>query len=410
LRFKAENRENRENRKTEDRTLILNTMIIQHFTDNDLYKFTTMNAIQKKFPTAEVLYKFVNRGKTEFPKGFAEALRVEVDHLANISLTNEEEEFIRRRCYFFEPVFIDLLKGFRYNPAEVQITQTGGILEVEVEGLWYRTVLWEVPLMAIISELYFKMTGQKPDNFEPRAIAKIKEFANIEAEVSEFGTRRRFSFEVQNRIVEIMKEHLGKFLNGTSNMYQAMKNNLTPIGTHPHEWFMYHGAIYGYRYANTIALENWVDVYQGNLGIALTDTYTSDNFFRSFSTKYAKLFDGVRWDSGDPIVFTDKALKHYTSNRIDAKGKTIVYSDSLDLEKVKEIKQYVNGRIHDVYGIGTYLTNDVGVKPLNMVIKVFAARANSSEDFIPTVKLSDVNGKHTGENTEIELCLRMIKR
>jgi nicotinate phosphoribosyltransferase len=383
-------------------------MIIKHFTDNDLYKFTTMNAIQKKFPTAEVIYRFVNRGKTEFPEGFAEALRAEVDQMINLSLTNEEAGFIRSKCYYFEPVFIDLLRGYRYNPAEVRITQTGGTLDVEIEGLWYRTVLWEVPLMAIISELYFKMTGQKPDHYEPRAIAKSKEFANISAEVSEFGTRRRFSFDVQDRIVEIMKEHLGKFMNGSSNLYLAMKYNLTPIGTHPHEWFMYHGALFGYRIANTIALENWVDVYQGNLGIALTDTYTSDNFFQSFSTKYAKLFDGVRWDSGDPIVFTDKVLKHYLANRIDAKGKTIVYSDALDLEKVKEIKQYVNGRVHDVYGIGTYLTNDVGVKPLNMVIKIFAARPNEAENFIPTVKLSDVDGKHTGETAEIELCLKMI--
>jgi nicotinate phosphoribosyltransferase len=352
----------------------------------------------------------VNRGKTEFPKGFGEALRAEVDAMKNLSLSEEEERFIRRRCYYFEPVFIDLLKGYRYNPNEVCITQNGGTLDIEVQGLWYRTVLWEVQLMAIISELYFKLTGQGPDNFEPRAMAKAKEFATIKAEVSEFGTRRRFSAGVQDRIVAIMKEQSGNYMNGTSNLYLAMKHDLIPIGTHPHEWFMYHGAIFGYRVANAVALKNWVDVYGGNLGIALTDTYTSDNFFRSFNTMYTKLFDGLRWDSGDPIVFTDKVLKHYAAHRIDAKSKTIVYSDSLDMEKVKEIKQYVNGRTHDVYGIGTYLTNDVGVKPLNMVIKVFAARPQASEAFIPTVKLSDTDGKHTGEAGEIELCLKMIKR
>jgi nicotinate phosphoribosyltransferase len=384
-------------------------MIIKHFTDNDLYKFTTMNAIQKKFPRAEVKYKFINRGGTQFPVGFAEALKREVESFKDIYLTAEEEDFIRRKGYYFEPVFIDLLKGFRYNPGEVHISQTGGDLEVEIEGLWYRTVLWEVPLLAIISELYFTMTRQHPDDFEPRAVAKAKEFAAMGAEISEFGTRRRFSFDVQNRIVELLKQHAGKYFNGTSNLYLAMKHNLLPIGTHPHEWFMYHGACYGYRMANAMALENWVDVYQGNLGIALTDTYTSDNFFRSFSTKYAKLFDGIRWDSGDPLEFTDKTLKHYTANRIDTKSKTIVYSDALDLEKVKEIKNYVAGRIHDVYGIGTFLTNDVGVTPLNMVIKMIAAKSKSCNQYISTIKLSDTETKQSGDDDEIALCLNTIK-
>lgn len=383
-------------------------MIIKDFTDNDLYKFTTMNAVQKKFPTAEVLYKFVNRGNTEFPAGFAEELRKEIDAMKNLALTDEAEAFIRKKCYFFDPVFIDLLKGYRFNPDEVAIKQTGGHLEIEIKGLWYRTVLWEVPIMAIISELYFKMTGQKPDDYEPRAITKAKAFVAIEAELSEFGTRRRFSFEVQNRIVEILKHNAGKYMNGTSNVFLAMKHNLIPIGTHPHEWFMYHAAHYGYRMANAIALENWVDVYQGSLGIALTDTFTTDNFFQSFNPKYSKLFDGVRWDSGDPLVFTDKTLKHYTTNRINPKTKTIVYSDALDLERVKEIKSYVNGRIHDVYGIGTYLTNDVGVKPLNMVIKLFEAKPLGHQKFVPTVKLSDVEGKHTGDKQEIEICLKTI--
>lgn len=385
-------------------------MIIRDFTDNDLYKFTTMNAIQKKFPTAEVLYKFVNRGKTEFPKGFADALREQVDSMQYLSLNEEAEAFIRKKCYFFDPVFIDLLKGFRFNPSEVKISQTGGVLEVEIEGLWYRTVLWEVPVMAIISELYFQMTGQKPDNFEPRTIAKARAFAEMGAEISEFGTRRRFSFDVQDRIIDLLKVHMGKYLNGTSNVYLAMKHNLTPIGTHPHEWFMYHAAHYGYRVANALSLENWVDVYQGSLGIALTDTFTTDNFYRSFNPKFSKLFDGVRWDSGDPIEFTDKTLRHYLENRIDPRIKTIVYSDALDLEKVREIKNYVNGRIHDVYGIGTYLSNDVGVKPLNMVIKLFAAKPAGYHAFVPTVKLSDVEGKHTGTPEEIDICLKTIRQ
>ena len=384
-------------------------MIIHDFLDNDLYKFTAMNAIQKKFPDSEVVYRFVNRGNTSFPPGFADALKKEVEAMAGGGLSKENEKFMRAKCYYFDSVFFDLLKGFRFNPAEVKVSQEGGKLDVEIRGLWYRTVLWEVPLMAMISELYFQMTGQVARDLERKATEKAKAFADIKAEISEFGTRRRYSFDVQDRVIGILKENMKGLLNGTSNVYFAMKYDLIPMGTHPHEWFMYHGAHFGYRSANALALENWVDVYDGYLGIALTDTYTSDNFFNSFDTKYAKLFDGLRWDSGDPFEFTEKAVEHYRKHRVDPKSKTIVYSDALDLEGVKKIKAFVNGRLHDVYGIGTYLTNDVGVTPLNMVIKLFECRPKGSEVFLPTVKLSDVEGKHTGYPDEVDLCLRMLR-
>ena len=384
-------------------------MIIHDFLDNDLYKFTAMNAIQKKFPDSEVVYRFVNRGNTSFPPGFADALKKEVEAMAGVVLSKENEKFMRAKCYYFDSVFFDLLKGFRFNPAEVKVSQEGGKLDVEIRGLWYRTVLWEVPLMAMISELYLQMTGQVARDLERKATEKAKAFADIKAEISEFGTRRRYSFDVQDRVIGILKENMKGLLNGTSNVYFAMKYDLIPMGTHPHEWFMYHGAHFGYRSANALALENWVDVYDGYLGIALTDTYTSDNFFNSFDTKYAKLFDGLRWDSGDPFEFTEKAVEHYRKHRVDPKSKTIVYSDALDLEGVKKIKAFVNGRLHDVYGIGTYLTNDVGVTPLNMVIKLFECRPKGSEVFLPTVKLSDVEGKHTGYPDEVDLCLRMLR-
>jgi nicotinate phosphoribosyltransferase len=172
---------------------------------------------------------------------------------------------------------------------------------------------------------------------------------------------------------------------------------------------MYHGSHFGYQLANSMSLKNWVDVYHGNLGIALSDTYTTDNFFQNFDTENSKLFNGLRWDSGDPFEFTEKALKHYAAMGIDPKSKTVVYSDSLDLEKVKEIKKYVNGRLRDVYGIGTYLTNDVGVDPLNIVMKMIAAKPSGHNSYIPTVKLSDVPVKNTGMKSEIEVCLNTIK-
>lgn len=378
-------------------------MIINHFTDNDLYKFSTMFAIQKLYPNAYVRYQFFNRGQTPFPDGFAEELRKEVDSMSTLYLTKVEKQYIIKRCYFFDPVFIDFLEGYRYDPSEVKIEQIGGELKVEVEGYWFRTVLWEVPLMSIISELYFKMLGIKPEDVTERTQDKAVFLKDIEADYSDFGTRRRFSFDIQDQVVKILKEYSGDYFKGTSNVYLAMKHDTLPIGTHPHEWFMYHGAKYGYRMANAKALDAWVDVYQGSLGLALTDTYTTESFFRSFSLKHAKLFDGVRWDSGDPIEFTDTVIDFYTKNRIDPTSKTVVYSDSLNVQKVKEIKDYVNGRVHDTYGIGTFFTNDVGTTPLNIVIKLTDVKAKPEDEYLGAIKLSDVKGKNTGNIKEIEI-------
>ncbi len=384
-------------------------MIIQHFTDNDLYKFSVMHAIQKLYPWSFVKYAFTNRGKTEFPEGFAIRMREEVDAMASLKLTAEEKKYIEKRCYFFDPVFIDFLEGYKYDPTEVQITQNGGELSVVIEGYWYRTVLWEVPLLAIISELYFKMTGAEPKDVEIKAAQKGKALKEMGADYSEFGTRRRFSFDVQDKVIAALQANSGDCFKGTSNIYLAMKYNTTPIGTMPHEWFMYHGAVFGYRSANIKGLEAWVDVYDGSLGIALTDTYTTDAFFNSFSLKQAKLFDGVRHDSGDPLVFADKAIKFYEQSRIDPTSKTLVFSDSLNLEAVKQIQNHIGGRIHDTYGIGTFFSNDVGVKPLNIVIKLTDVKPNKKDkEYLKAVKLSDVSGKHTGDEKEIDLSLRTL--
>ena len=378
-------------------------MIIEYFTDNDLYKFTVMHAIQKLYPWSFVKYEFMNRGKTQFPAGFSEQLRKEVNHMAGLKMSKEEKRYISKRCYFFDPVFIDFLEGYQYNPEEVHIEQTGGELKVTIEGFWYRTVLWEVPLMAIISELYFRMTGAIPHGTEERAKKKALNLKELGADHSEFGTRRRFSFDVHDKVVASLIENSGSSFKGTSNVFLAMKYNTTPIGTIPHEWFMYHGALFGYRAATVKALEAWVDVFQGSLGITLTDTYTTDSFLNSFTLKHAKLFDGVRWDSGDPFLFTDKIIRFYKENRIDPISKTIVYSDSLNLDLVAEIKQYVNGRIHDAYGIGTYFTNDVGAHPLNIVIKLTEVKVNPKSEYLYAVKLSDSPGKNTGNAGEIKL-------
>lgn len=380
-------------------------MIIKHFTDNDLYKFSVMHAIQKLYPWSYVKYEFINRGQTNFPRGFAKRLKEEVEAMSDLRLSRTEKAFIQKRCYFFDPVFIDFLEGYKFNSDEIHISQTEGDLKVHIEGFWYRTVLWEVPLMALISELYFEMSGNKPQGIEEKTKIKALSLTEMDADYSEFGTRRRFSFDVQDKVVEILKANSEKNFKGTSNVYLAMKHNTTPIGTMPHEWFMYHGALFGYRAANIKALEAWVEVFQGSLGITLTDTYTTDSFFKSFSLKQAKLFDGVRCDSGDPIGFADKTIQFYIDNRIDPTSKTIVFSDSLNVERVKEIKDYVAGRVHDTYGIGTFFSNDVGVKPLNIVIKLSDVKVSPKEtEYLQAVKLSDVLGKNTGNQREIEIC------
>jgi len=384
-------------------------MIIKYFTDNDLYKFTLMNAVIKLYPESIVKYKFFDRNNTIFPDGFDIKLKEEINKMANIKMTDEEENFIRNKCYYLPSPFIDFLKGYRYDPSEVTVSLENGKLNLEIEGYWYRTVLWEVPLLALISELYYKMTNQKPENVEEITKYKAIELKKLKAHFSDFGTRRRISFDVHRKVVEILKKYGENYFNGTSNVYMAYLFNLTPIGTHPHEWFMYHGAHFGYRMANQKALDAWVEVYKGNLGIALTDTYTTKSFFETFSTMHAKLFDGLRNDSGDPIEFIDEAIKYYKSKRIDPQTKTIVFSDSLNLEKVRKIKEYANGKIKDAYGIGTYFTNDFGPKPLNIVIKMIGAKPDKNyKYFFQTVKLSDIKEKHTGSENELFLCKKML--
>jgi nicotinate phosphoribosyltransferase len=383
-------------------------MILKHFTDNDLYKFTTMNAIQKLYPKAMVKYSFINRGKTRFPKRFGVRLRKEVESMSDLSMSRKEGKFIFSKCYYFDPVFIDLLKGYRYDPSEVSIEQNGQSLSITIEGLWYRTVLWEVPLLALISELYFSMKEIMPEEVEERAMLKALKMKELKAEFSDFGTRRRFSHDVHDIVIKTLKEYSGEYFRGTSNVYLAMKHDLIPLGTHPHEWFMFHGAQYGYRLANEMALDAWVNVYKGDLGTALSDTYTTDNFFSSFSVLHAKLFDGIRQDSGDPLVFTDRAIEFYKNNRTDPMTKTIVFSDALNIEKIARIRAHVNGRIHDVYGIGTYLSNDAGIPPLNIVIKLTGSRLKYSDSYHPAIKLSDDPGKYVGNADEIKLCKRIL--
>ncbi|MEA3452631.1 MAG: nicotinate phosphoribosyltransferase [Bacteroidota bacterium] len=372
--------------------------------DNDLYKFSMQHAVITLFPRSKTKYSFINRGKTEFPHGFADRLTKEINKMSNIRLSKEEKMFMTNKCKYLPPTYFDFLKGYEYNPEEVKIKQTGGELKIEIEGYWYRTILWEVPLMALVSKLYFEMT--KPEVYKQEKIIDIIEnkaqiFNKLNVPFADFGTRRRFSFNNHDLVVRILKENSKNFV-GTSNVFLAFKNNISPIGTHAHEWFMFHAAKFGFKISNKLALENWVKIFRGDLGIALSDTFTSEAFFNAFDTKLAKLFDGVRQDSGNPIEFGYKVIKHYKNLNIDPNTKTIVFSDALNPTKIEEISKEFKGKIKSSFGIGTNLTNDVGAKPLNMVIKITEALPEGKK-WIPTIKLSDSKGKYTGDPNTIRI-------
>lgn len=374
--------------------------------DNDFYKFTMQNAVAKLFPSQIAHYEFINRGKHHFPEGFEVELRKAVDALALLKLTPEERKYLEKTCPYMDPVYLDLLEGYSYNPEEVHIERTeSGDLKVWAEGLWYRTILWEVPLLSLISELHYEMNQMERDSNEiviDTTLKKAQKLANLGVTFAEFGTRRRHSYKVHDLVVQaLLKNANSKFI-GTSNMHLAMKYNIKPIGTHAHEWFMFHAAEYGFKMANSLALEHWVDVYRGDLGVALSDTYTTEVFFEHFDKKFAKLFDGVRHDSGDPLEFADKTIAHYQKNGINPLFKYIIFSDGLNLEKVEEIAKYCEGKIGISFGIGTNLTNDVGLRPMNIVMKLTKVQSASGK-WIPTIKLSDEKGKHTGDPKMINL-------
>ncbi|KTG25136.1 nicotinate phosphoribosyltransferase [Idiomarina sp. WRN-38] len=380
--------------------------------DNDFYKITMQNAVIKRFPYAHARYAFINRGEHAFPEGFGEALRGEVDRMATLRLSDEEKRYLQTTCPYLDPTYLDFLAGFRYDPSEVTIEQQGSELSVVMEGPWYRTILWEVPLMALISELWYQLRGvgvSEDDEalIERRTREKIELYRQHGLKIAEFGTRRRFSFAVHDRVVEALRHYGGEAFSGTSNVLLAMRHGVKPIGTHAHEWFMFHGARFGFKMANSLALEHWVDVYRGDLGIALTDTFTTRAFFESFDKKFAKLFDGVRHDSGDPIEFADATIAHYQRLGINPLSKTIIFSDALTPEKVERIRAFCQGRIGMAFGIGTNFTNDIGVAPMNMVIKMVEARPEG-QGWLPVVKLSDVPTKNTGDPEMIALAKKVL--
>lgn len=378
--------------------------------DNDFYKFTMQYAVVKLFPKARARYQFINRGKHKFPPGFDIKLREAIAEMAGLKLSKQEKVFFATKCPYIDPTYFDFLEGYRYDPEEVTVVQEGDDLRVSIEGYWYRTILWEVPIMSLICELFYEATGQErmgDDAVREIVEGKMAKYDKLHITIADFGTRRRHSYAVHDLVIETLKANPSKTFIGTSNVHFAMKYQTTPIGTHAHEWFMFHAAKYGYKMANLLGLEHWSEVYRGDLGIALSDTYTTEVFFKQFDKKLTKLFDGVRHDSGDPVEFAQLTIDHYKSKGIDPQSKEIIFSDGLDYGKVETIVRFCEGKIGHSFGIGTDFTNDVGLPRMNIVLKMVEAQPEDSV-WTPVIKLSDEPNKHTGEPSEIAIAKQIL--
>ena len=387
--------------------------------DTDLYKFTSSYAYMKKFPDAECTFTFKDRNRVkrtpEFLGHFKNVLKT---YCNNAKLTIPELNWLltSHKMDFIPSYYWEWLYSFRFEYDKINVyLDDESILCMNVTDKCYKCTLYEIPCMFLIPEVN---NMDKPINWD-LTMSKLEEKVKLANEngmlFSEFGTRRRFNYEVQDRVCKYLKKH-SKTCVGTSNVHFAMKYDMKPIGTHPHEWFMFHGAQYGYDKANYLSLENWANIYDGDLGIGLSDCYGCDLFFHDFSLKLSKLFDGVRQDSGDEYEFTDKTIAHYKSKGIDPSTKTIVFSNSLNFPKALKIKEYCTGKIKCSFGIGTNLTcdvygnyYDVYGNPIkydseNIVMKMTRCRMTSNENWKPCVKLSDDFGKAIGDQKEIEYC------
>lgn len=386
-------------------------MIVKTLLDTDLYKFTTSYAYIKLFPSAMGTFSFNDRNETEYTEEFLETLKKEINNLSQLRLTKEELEYMTRNCRFLPRVYWEWLSSFRFDPDKIRIhLDEEHHLHIEVSDFLYKVTLYEVPLLAIVSEIKNKFSGNIADMSD--ILCKLSEKVELSncnrLRFSEFGTRRRFSTDVQEAVIKKLNE-TAQYCTGTSNCYFGMKYNMKMMGTHPHEWFMFHGAQFGYKHANYMALENWVNVYDGDLGIALSDTYTSDIFLSNISRKQAKLFDGVRCDSGNEFIFIDKLIARYKELGIDATTKVIVFSNALDFTKALEIQEYCQNKIRCSFGIGTNLTNDTGFEPSNIVMKLTQCKMNVNQEWRECIKLSDDEGKHSGNPEEVKACLYELR-
>ncbi len=386
--------------------------IINHFTDDDLYKFTMCCAVIDNYPRAWVKYEFNDRDNTVYPKGFADLVMEQVGYLEQLTITDEEIAFMRRKCYYLPDWFYIYLRGFRFSRKWVHARQDeDGHLHIEFEGVWAETILLEVKMLAIVSELYYIVCGEEDrfdyDAYYPKSYHKAERLLAAGCTYSDFGTRRRASFQAEDTVVRAMKDcqeardWKGRFV-GTSNVYLAMKYDLTPVGTMAHEFIAAIGGMYGPQMANHIAMNAWRHTFNGALGTFLYDTFGWNIFSLNFSEDFANLFKGLRVDSGDNMEQLQKICTKYRSLGIDSKSKQVIFSNALDTDRAIALQQEAEKYVQPSFGIGTHFTNDFdGIRPMNIVIKLVAAKITESWPFYnDTCKISEDTGKHTG-NPEV---------
>jgi nicotinate phosphoribosyltransferase len=386
-------------------------MIITSLLDTDLYKFTMMQVVLHHFPAAEVEYKFKCRTPGADLVPYIEEIRDEVRKLCNLRFTEDELGYLRR-MRFIKSDFIDFLALFRLNEKSIKVTpspKNNGEIEIDIKGPWLHTILFEIPVLAIVNEIYFRNTQDAPsyDVGRERLRDKIQllggqpEFADCK--IADYGTRRRFSKQWHEEVILKLMEGLAGQFTGTSNVYYAMKHGLRPLGTMAHEYLQACQALGPrLRDSQVFGFEMWAKEYRGDLGIALSDVYGMKAFLNDFDMYFCKLFDGARHDSGDPFHWGERLIRHYEENRCDPRTKVLVFSDSLDVPKVLQLYERFRGRCQLAFGVGTNLTNDLGYQPLQIVIKM--VRCNGQ----PVAKLSDSPGKNMCDDPAYLAYLRQV--
>lgn len=378
--------------------------------ENDLYKFSMSYYYQRTTPEGIGTFYFTDRNGHVFRQEFVEELKKEFKNLENLALTKEEFEWCLSNISYIPRCYFEWLSGFRFDSSIIEISlDEEGHLHIEATDNIYKVTLYEIPILTTVSEVYYRMYNNKPVDWDyiDAQLARKSEISNEnKLKFANFGMRRRYSHEVEDHVTEYLAQHARYFI-GSSTVYFAMKyqsirKELKPIGTMAHELMMATAAFMGPKEANYYVMQKWNEIYGGAMGTMLPDCFTTEVFLRNFSMDMAKLYDGVRHDSGDPFEFGEKIIAKYESYHIDPTTKSIVFSDSLDFDRALAIHKYFEGRIKVSFGIGTNLTNDVGTAtPFNIVMKLKSFQVNSRQPVYPCVKLSDVPGKELGDPDEI---------
>ncbi len=385
-------------------------MIITSLLDTDLYKFTMMQVVLHQFPAAQVEYRYKCRTPNINLAPYLDEIRAEIHSLCQLKFTEEELDYLRS-LRFMKSDFIDFL-GLFHLPEKcihVGLGEVEGEISIAVKGPWLHTILFEIPVLAIVNEVYFRNTCTEPawDEGRQRLQTKMQlvtdDPALADFRVAEYGTRRRFSKQWHDEVVLTMKAQMGVHFAGTSNVMMAMKHNVLPLGTMAHEYLQACQALGPrLRDSQVFALEVWAKEYRGDLGIALSDVYGMNAFLRDFDMYFCKLFDGARHDSGDPFMWGERMLEHYIANRTDPRTKTLIFSDALTIPLAIELALRFAGRCKVSFGIGTNLTNDLGHEPLQIVMKM--VRCNGQ----PVAKVSDSPQKTMCDDTAYLAYLRQV--